>query len=93
MSRPGVYGDNPEVAALSTVYGIFLKVLVGPMNEEHGDSLYNREKMSSGITILHYDQERKHYDLFKRQSANLRGPTQEKENVNTCNESMEYEST
>lgn len=37
MSRPGIYGDNSEVAAVSKVYGICLKVLVGPMNEEHGD--------------------------------------------------------
>jgi len=39
---------------------------------------------------LHYDPERKHYDLFKRQSANLRGPTQEKENISTCNERLAY---
>lgn len=46
--------------------------------------------MSSGITILHYDLERKHYDLFKRQSENSLEPTQDKENAKSCSESNSY---
>lgn len=85
MSCSGVYGDNPEIAALSAVYGICIKVLVGPKNEEHGDSVYNREKMASGITILHYDPETKHYDLLKQSSVRSM-QSQDKENINTENE-------
>ena len=42
MSSNGVFGNNAELAALVT----------------HGDSTYNAEKSSSGITHLHFDPEK-----------------------------------
>lgn len=65
MSKKGVYGDNPEIAALSKVYGVCIEVLVGDEFLKHNDSTYNEENSKNGHIFLHYNPKSKHYNLLQ----------------------------
>jgi hypothetical protein len=66
MSKKGIYGDNPEISALSSVYGRCVKVLTGEDFMSHDDSVYNARWSTSGMILLHYNNA--HYQLLEDES-------------------------
>lgn len=63
MNKNSVYGDNPEVTALSDFYKRCVKIYSGSTFNYHNDSVYNERYSSLGVIYLHFHES--HYDLLQ----------------------------
>lgn len=95
MTKPGVYGDNPEIAAISAVYRVCIKIHVGADYKTHGDSIYNKKFASSNTIHLHFDPIMKHYNLLVPNSSDhsLKGKDHSGLSTQTMQEKLFWKAT